>query len=85
MRMILLLEERLRQNMLLTGILCCLHSREENEEKELKKPLASNMLKSDKTTLSLESSPSFKATKVVLDDDSFLDSIDISELEKDLQ
>jgi hypothetical protein len=43
------------------------------------------MLKPGRTNLNLESSPSFKATKVVLDDDSFLDSIDISELEKDLQ
>jgi hypothetical protein len=49
------------------------------------KPEASTTLKPGKTSLSLESSPNFKATKVVLDDDSFLDSIDISELEKDLQ
>ena len=83
--MILLLEEKLRQNMLLIGIFFYLYSREENEEKELEKPLASHILKSDKTTLNLESSPSFKATKIVLYDDSFLDSIDISELKKDLQ
>jgi hypothetical protein len=49
------------------------------------KSVASTTLKPGKTGLSLESSPNFKATKVVHDDDSFLDSIDISELEKDLQ
>ena len=81
--MIRLQEERLHPDMLLIGILpLLLKFRDINDEKEPGN--APSLLKPQKTNLNLEASSNFKATKTVLEDD-FLDSIDISELEKDLQ